>query len=97
MNDFRWMLDGDINIREDDSGGVIVVDAEADEAGAVRSVRLTYHEEPGVVSGTCGVLRFNGQYVDVGDDFPRFLGIMDAAAEGVTFIGDCLSRPLPEE
>jgi hypothetical protein len=84
--DFRWMLDADINIREDGRDGVIVVDAEADAAGAVRTVCLTYVD---------GELRFNGAFVDVGDDFPRFLGIMDAAAEGVTFIGDCLSRPLP--
>lgn len=41
-------------------------------------------------------LLFDGRYVDVGDDYPRFLGIMDAANEGVTFIGDCLAPGHPE-
>jgi hypothetical protein len=82
---FQWVLDDDINLRVD-RDGVVVEEANPDDDHPYsRTVRLTYHSEPGAGHG---VLRFNGQYVDVGDDFPRFLGIMDAAAEGVTFIGD---------
>ena len=91
---FQWVLDDDINLSDDGAGGVLVTEANPDaDHPYSRAVRLTYHEEPGAGHG---VLRFNGAYVDVGDDFPRFLGIMDAASEGVTFIGDVLSRPMPE-
>lgn len=83
--DIEWILNDDINL-EIISTGVKVSDRDG------RECVLTYHAEPGAGHG---ILRFDGRYVDVGDDFPRFLGIMDAAAEGVTFIGDCLNRPLP--
>jgi hypothetical protein len=91
---FKWVLDDDINLSVD-GASVLVTEASPDaDHEYSRSVRLTYHAEPGADHG---ILRFNGRYLDVGDDFPRFLGIMDAAAEGVTFIGDCLSRPLPDD
>jgi hypothetical protein len=87
--DYRWILDDDIRLSVSDCacGGVDVDEATPDAAGGYRSAHLSYAD---------GVLTINNCFVDVGDDFPRFLGIMDAAAEGVTFIGDCLSRPLPE-
>jgi hypothetical protein len=89
--DFRWMLDDDIRLAVD-GDGVVVTEATPDRAGGFRSARLSV-----AMIGTPAEakLLINNCYVDVGDDFPRFLGIMDAAAEGVEFIGDCLSGPLP--
>jgi hypothetical protein len=90
---FRWILDDDINLAVD-GAGVVVTEASPDaDHPYSRTVRLTYHEEPGAGHG---ILRFNGAYVDVGDDFSRFLGIMDAASEGVRFIGDTSKRE-PED
>lgn len=90
MGNYDWILDDDIRLRVD-GAGVVVEEVARDAAGGFRTARLTYCCEPGADSG---VLRINNCYVDVGDDFPRFLGIMDAAVEGVTFMGDCLSGPL---
>lgn len=93
--EIEWISDDDIRLEQilvngDVSGDVRVW---ADDG---RECVLALRCEPGTDGPS--VLRFDGRYVDVGDDLPRFLGIMDAAAKGVTFIGDCFApgHPVPE-
>lgn len=87
--EIEWILDDDINLEARREDGVLTGDVLVRDGGG-RECWLT-------LSADGGELLFDGRYVDVGDDFPRFLGIMDAASEGVKFIGDCLSRPMPED
>lgn len=70
--DVSWMIDEDVQIKRDGDGVLVSRKAWAEP------VRMTYNVEPGA---NYGVIRFDGRYVDLGDDFPAFLGIMDAASE----------------
>lgn len=71
MADYEWILTEDIRLREDGAAVLVI-----GQSG--RTALLTYQQD---------VLLIDTEYIDVGDDLPRFLGIMDAASEGITFIG----------
>jgi hypothetical protein len=65
-----WMLTSSIRVTEQpDTGGVRVQQLD----GCGRACLIGFVDDDR--------LTFNGEYVDVGDDYPRYLGIMDAVLD----------------
>jgi hypothetical protein len=79
--EIEWILSGPIT-GEPEARGIRVRDGEGHEC------LITFHCEP----GTDGpyVLRFDGRYVNVGDDLAEFLAVMDEVARTGA------SAPFPE-
>lgn len=68
MISYRWVLYGTITVEPSGEDGALV----CEEGEPYRSCRIDYRD---------GALLFDGAYLDAGDDFPCYLGIIDAAQE----------------
>lgn len=65
---YEWMLENDLTVTREANGTVSVGCADVDEGVVLRL------SEDGLL--------FDGQFVDVGDNLPVYLGILDAAELG---------------
>lgn len=95
--EFRWMIDDPIRVRTDGNGVAVESLFPVGLDDIIRTARLTYHVESGE---TYGVLRIDGEYVDVGDNLPVLLGLMDSAPEDGSwrvYVNDVPHNPEPFE
>jgi hypothetical protein len=74
------MVEDPIRVRRD-GNGVVVEGRPADPEVGCCSARLTYILKPGPFEWMGGIILINGFYVDVSDDLPVLLGLMDSAPE----------------
>jgi hypothetical protein len=81
--DLTWMLIRALRVTRREDGYTY----EVEDLAGLRSCVLTIDAD--------GELRFNGRRVDVGDDYPCFLALIDAADESET--GTAIIADGPEE
>lgn len=80
MNDFSWVLTTEVEVRECDPG----VDADVvvtEVGGGNRTVKISTGDAD---HGNAGDLLFNGRFVNVGDDFFCYLGMVDEVLDSPT-------------
>jgi hypothetical protein len=69
-----WMLSEPVSFHRLSDGSVRVSDMDG-----FRGTDLRFAED--------GYLTFNGERIDVGDDFPEYLGLLDEIADSPTALG----------
>lgn len=71
MYDYEWVKTNALYVTPITPDSILVQDSDR-----TRAVVIAYDAGDGT-----GQLTFNGVYVEVGDDFPVFLGLLDETAE----------------
>ena len=87
LSDVEWVITSPVRLRVLPDGAVQVTEDPAEPSGTARRCELRLTDE--------GQILFDGEFVDVSDDFPVFLGLLDEAADGQTYSAPYSDEPRP--